>query len=188
MPPENTRKIQKRLITWRRSSKDFYKRNPEPAKKRSKNAYKNGLVCLTEKSELTDSTKNLNSDQPEKSKALNDEKRKIDSEKKRNYRCNLKLKWTEEEIKTKNLKVQTECEEDIHPIIGKCALFPILPRHMKPRCENCGKVVSKRSLLRHISHRQNCKNFYGPRFQQLRDEKRGETLKKSSKRFYKNKS
>ena len=62
------------------------------------------------------------------------------------------------DIRTKNLNIQTELEEDTHPIIGY-PRFPILPRHMKPRCENCAKVVSKKSLLKHISHRKKCKEF-----------------------------
>ena len=57
--------------------------------------------------------------------------------------------------------------------------------HPRNQCENpkCRKVV-KKSLLGHISQSQDCLVFYGPRFEELRHEKRLETKRKTFKKIY----
>ena len=49
------------------------------------------------------------------------------------------------------------------------------------QCENCEKVVNKNFLLKHIGQRQKCKDFYGVRYDQLRQENRLKTWQRYNK-------
>ena len=44
-------------------------------------------------------------------------------------------------------------------------------------CENCKKSFKRKSLLKHISHRKDCKEFYGSRFEHMKKEQTKRTYK-----------
>ena len=61
--------------------------------------------------------------------------------------------------------------------------------NVKDKCENCGKIVNNKSMLRHIAQSERgCKDFYGARFEQMKKERQLKTWRKCSKEVYKNKN
>ena len=51
-------------------------------------------------------------------------------------------------------------------------------------CESCGKLVNKKSLLRHIGQCKKCKDSYGADFEKLTKEKKFQTWRQCSKDTY----
>ena len=49
-------------------------------------------------------------------------------------------------------------------------------------CENCGKEFIETSLANHISHRPDCKTFYGPRLEEMKKKRNQERVRKFRKK------
>ena len=50
-------------------------------------------------------------------------------------------------------------------------------------CENCDKKLLQSSLLKHISHSEECKSFYGPRFEEMKQKKTRNKKRKSRQKL-----
>ena len=106
--------------------------------------------------------------------------------------CELRIETKDQAIKSRQLKLlhENECVTLVDPQVAKdqkaiaildCTTVMENDEEIEVDakfCEGCGKITDSASLLKHVSHRRQCKIVYGDRYIEMLNKSKKETQKK----------